>query len=85
MIDQLMTEPFGPAGSVSLSVAPVSVLVPGADPFIAVTVKPMSEPALTLAASAALVTIGAGHCTVVVDVFDVTVGALVALRLAVFE
>ena len=82
LIDQAMPEP---AGSVSLSVAPVSVPVPGAEPFIAVTVKPMAVPALTLAASAALVTMGAGHCTVVVAVFDVTAGWLVARKFAEFE
>ena len=71
-----------PAGRESLKLALVAVPAPV---LLAVTVKPMAVPALTVAASAVLLAARLGHSTASVAVFDVTGGAVAALRTAVFE
>ena len=52
-----------PGGKVSLKVADVAVPAPV---LLAVSVYPMEEPAVTVAASAVFVSPKVGHCTVVV-------------------
>jgi hypothetical protein len=54
-----------PAGRGSLIETAVAALVPAAALLLACTVKPMEAPAVTLAASAVLVMLRFGHCTVV--------------------
>src|SRR6266851_1902391 len=67
------------AGSWSDSTTFVAVAGP---PLATVTVNPMVSPALTLAASAVLVTVSDGHCTVMDVLRTSTVDALVAIALA---
>jgi hypothetical protein len=78
LIDQLTPVP---EGSVSLSVA--AVAVPELE-LLAASVKPIVEPAETVAASAVFERLSAAHATVVVAE-DCSVLLLVALRVAVLE
>ena len=76
----LMLQPIPvPAGKVSLSVADVAVPAPV---LPTASVYPIDVPSVTVAASAVLVRLSAGHCTVVVA-DDCTELLLVALRVAV--
>ena len=72
-----------PAGKGSLRTTPVAVPVPGALLLEAVTVNPISEPGDTVALSAVLKRVRFGHRTVVLA-FAVSVGAFVAVSVAVF-
>jgi len=71
-----------PAGRVSLKVTPVSVRVP--DAFLACTVKPIVEPALTLAASAVLLSVRFGGGFPNLGPGGPTVGVGVIVGVAVF-
>jgi predicted ATPase len=76
----LMLQPIPvPAGKVSLSVADVAAPAPV---LLAVSVYPIDEPAVTVAASAVFVRFSAGHCTVMVA-DDCTEAAFAALAVAV--
>jgi hypothetical protein len=62
----------------------VAVPVPGADPLPAITVKLIGFPGLTGDVPWVLVTVRLGHPFTVVLELAVTLGAFVALRVAVF-
>ena len=68
-----------PVGNVSLSVAELAVPAPV---LLTASVKPIDDPAATVAASAVFVRPSAGHCTVVVA-DDCTELLLLALKVAV--
>ena len=79
-IDQLIP---GPLGSGSVNASPVAD-APAPLPFVAVSVNPIVPPAATVGASAVLVSVSAGHTTVVVA-SAMAVDAFVAVAVAVFE
>src|SRR5437870_4061341 len=63
LIDQLTPDP---PGSGSLTVTERATPVPAAPELATETVNPIRSPALTVPASAVLVTVSPGHCTVIV-------------------